>query len=272
MKKWWLIPLFLILLAVIINAKCNDNFCDPNENCESCPDDCLCTEGPHNEKIKCCNDFSCQECELGYCHDRECNGLEGFTSIFQKIKCFDTGSIEMEIKFQELYSITLTPDEDLKVYMKEKNNDASFSEIKGKWTNPKKEGVFRYTKIFDTSYFNSDKDMFESKGEYYVRVKYKMGRGDGIFEDAEVTCPGISKEPVTMPDIEEPEIEEVEPPREETTKKPSEEIIVKDIPKEVAEPKEKSNLLLYIIITAVILVAIIFFLKYKIKISKKNKI
>ena len=271
MKRWWLILFVLILLATIVNAKCGDNFCDTKEgeDCESCPDDCLCTKGKHYEEIECCNDFTCKECEEGYCNDRKCSTLEGFLSNFKEITCFDNGSIEMKITFQELDSITLTPDEDLKVYMKEKKEDTSFKEISGTWVNPSREGDYRYTKIADTSTFTSNKDLFELPGEYYVRVKYKMGRSNIIFEDTEVSCPGMPVEPISLTP-EEPEIEEVEPPREESIEEAPEEIEEEIPEKFTEEPKEKSNLLLYITIILIILIVIIFFIKYKINITKKT--
>ena len=268
MQKW-LIFLFLILLSVSVNAKCGDNICDPNEDCSSCPDDCLCTKGPHNEKIVCCNDFSCQECEKGYCHDRGCNGLEGFTSIFKKIECYDNGSIKMEIKFQELNTLTLTPDEDLKVYMKEKNDEKSFNQINGTWINPARTREFRYTKIADTSTFSSDENLFKLPEKYYVRVKYKMGRSNSIFEDTEVTCPGVPIEPIPIIQ-EEPEVEEVEPPRKKA-EEPEEEVIIDKTAEEIEikKPEKKSMLAWYIIAGAIIALIIIFFIKYRLRITKK---
>lgn len=275
MKKLWLIPFVLILLAVAVNAKCGDNFCDIKEaeDCESCPDDCLCTLIKY-ESVSCCNDFTCKECEKGYCKDRKCSTLEGFTSIFKKVECFDNGSVNMEIKFNELDSTTLTPNEDLKVYMKEKSDETSFKEISGTWFNPSREGDYRYTKIADTSRFTSDKDLFKLEGDYYIRVKYKIGRSYSIFEDTEVSCPGIPAEP-TSTTQEEPEAEEVEPPREEfieEAEEPKEEVTEdkEEEPETLTEkPQEKSYLVWYIITGIIILALIIFFVKYEIRVAKK---
>lgn len=263
MKKWWLIPFILILLPIAVNAKCGDYFCDLNEDCNSCPDDCLCTKGKHYELIDCCNDFSCKECEKGYCEDRKCSTLEGFTSIFQKIDCFSNGSIDMKINFQELDSVTLMPDEGLKVYMKEKNDEATFKEVSGTWVNPSREEDFKYTKISGTSFFTSDKDLFKLPGGYYIRVKYKIGRSSSIFGDAEVSCPGMAAEPKQAPKEEEPEVEEVEL-KEVTTE-------AEEKKEEVEESQKKSNITWYIITGIIILMIIIFFIRYEINVTKRKQ-
>jgi len=215
MKKTILIPIFLMTLAILVTAKCGDNLCDikDGEDCESCPDDCLCTLGIHNEKYDCCNDFSCQECELGYCHDRKCDDLEGFTSMFKELKCYENGSIFMKIEFLELKTLTLTPNEDLKVYMKKNDPEASFTEITGTWYNPSRTGDYRYIKIADISTFGSEADIFNNQGDYYVRVKYKIGMGNNIFQDELVSCPGVAGQtpPVDVPELpEEPVVDDVE--------------------------------------------------------------
>lgn len=262
MKQWLIF--FILILPVAVNAKCGDYFCDSNEDCSSCPDDCLCTKGKHYELIECCNDFSCKECEKGYCEDRKCSTLEGFTSIFQNIECFNNGSIDMKINFQELDNNILTPGEDLKVYMKEKKDEATFKEISGTWTNPSREGDFKYTKISDTSFFTSDKDLFKLPGGHYIRVKYKMGRSNSVFEDTEISCPGIAIEPKQVPKAEEPEVEEVE--LKEITEPETEEK-----KEEVEEPQKKNNLTWYIITGIIILIIIIFFIKYEINVTKRKQ-
>lgn len=268
MKKLCVIIPFLILLAIAVHAKCGDNLCDPNEDCESCPDDCLCTYGAHYEKIECCNDFSCKECEKGYCHDRKCNGLEGFTDIFTKVECFENGSVKLEINFLiESSSLLLTPGTDLKVYMKPKDAEETFTEISGLWINPSREDEFKYTKIRDKSQFISDKDLFKDKREYYVRVKYKMGRSDSIFSDTVTKCPGMPKEediitpPVTEEAEEEPELLE---PKEEI--KPEE-----PIQEPITESKmKKDKIILYAIGSAVLCILIFFVVRYEIKIKKRE--
>lgn len=194
MKRLLLVLVCVLFLSAAVAAKCGDGFCDPNEDCESCSDDCLCTRGEYNELVPCCNSIACRDCEKGYCKDRKCSTLEGFESIFKKVECFDNGSISMDINFQELGSATLTPGEDLKVYMKEKRDAASFKEVSGTWVNPLSEWGFWYTKINGTSTFTSDTGLFRLAGKYYVRIKYKIGElykeGDvsSIFEDKEVYC------------------------------------------------------------------------------------
>ena len=286
MKKWWLLCLVLIILAISVNAKCGDYFCDSTEDCESCPDDCLCTKDSHDEDVECCNDFSCQECASGYCKDRICKNAAGLVSIFQEIECFVNGSINMEIKFRELDSIDLVPNKDLKVYMKKKDDAKSFSEINGTWFNPTKDGTFKYTKIADISSFSSDKDLFNLPETYSIRIKYKMGRSDNIFEDTEVICPGMPIEPVIAPVVKEPEVEPVEPPRKEVEEiveelsEVKEEPIVEEIKEEtikesnseeIVDIKEKTNPIWYVLIGVILVIAVIFFFKYEIRILKKRE-
>ncbi len=206
MKKWWIIPVLFVLLAIVVDAKCGDSFCDPNEDCTTCADDCLCTRDKHGDQVNCTTLFTSQECEKGYCDDKWCSTLEGFISMFQKATCSDNGSISLTIKFQELDSVVLTPVEDLKVYMK-LGEESTFEEIKGVWYNPSREGDFRYTKIRDTSDFNSDTDLFKTKGDYYVRVKYRVGMSSILFEDKKISCPGM---PQATPPAEEPVEEKLE--------------------------------------------------------------
>ncbi len=277
MKKWLLLPLILTLLVVTVDAKCGDNFCDVlnNEDCTTCADDCLCTRDSHDDQVNCTTLFTSQECEGGYCHDKWCSTLEGFQSIFQKASCFDNGSASLMVKFQELDSVVLTPVEDLKVYMK-LGDEATFEEIKGVWYNPSREGDFRYIKIRDTSEFNSDVDLFKTKGDYYVRVKYRVGMSSILFEDKKVSCPGMPQAtvPVEEPVKEEPKEEVVEEPAEEPVEEPVEPVKepVKEEPAEQATKEtKKSNTIWYVIIGIIILTVIIFLVKYEIKVAKRIK-
>ncbi|MDP2909367.1 MAG: hypothetical protein Q8N77_06200 [Nanoarchaeota archaeon] len=278
MKKWVLTLLALILLAAAANAKCGDNFCDYGEDCTTCPDDCLCTKDKHDEQVNCTISFDSQECEKGYCRDRWCSTLEGFQSIYKKATCSDNGSIDLEVKFQELDSIVLTPAETLKVYIREKNDESSFEEISGTWLNPSMQGESKNTKIRDTSYFTSENNLFKTKGDYYVRVKYQMGRSNMLFEDELVSCPGMATapEPETEEAKPEEQIKEETTPPEETPEEAVEEIPEETPKEEVKEetpevkPEEKSSTIWYIIGGVIALVAIIFFVKYEIKIIRKN--
>jgi len=273
MKNWWAIPLMLVLLVTAVDAKCRDNFCDPGEDCSNCADDCLCTIDSHYEQVKCSVEFTAKECEKGYCKDKWCDTIEGFVSMFQKSTCYENGSISLTIKFQELNSYTLTPGKDLKVYIK-LGDEATFEEIQGVWFNPSKEGDYRYTKIRDTSYFDSETDLFKTKGDYWVRVKYVLGRSSNLFEDKKISCPGVQT--VTLP-VE--ELEEVveEEPIEEAVEEGQVEPVEKEEPVETpAEQAEqilkesgKSNIIWYVIIGLIILVAIVFFIKYEIKVAKR---
>lgn len=270
MNKLWIIPLVLIILVIAVDAKCGDSFCDPNENCTSCADDCLCTKDEHNEPVNCSIAFTSVECQEGYCHDRWCNSLEGFVSIFQKTMCSDNGSVSMEIKFLELGSVTLTPGKNLKAYMKQ-GEESTFEEINGVWENPSMEGEFKHTQINGISKFLSDTGLFKTKGDYYVRVKYTIGKSSSIFEDVKISCPGMT-EPVTpaeKPAEEKPE-EVVEKPAETPAEKPAETPTAP--PKETAkepEKKPKSNLLWYVIIGVIILGMIIFFVRYELKVIRR---
>ena len=273
MKKLWIIPILFILLTIVVDAKCGDSFCDPNEDCTICADDCLCTRDKHDDPLNCTTLFTSQECEGGYCNDKWCSTLEGFQSMFQEASCSDNGSVSLEIKFQELDSVVLTPVEDLKVYMK-LGDEATFEEIKGVWYNPSREGDFRYTKIRDTSEFNSDADLFKTKGDYYIRVKYRVGMSSILFEDKKISCPGM---PQATPPAEEPE-EEPEEIVEETPSEPEGPVekveqVQKETPVEKTEqtPKEskKSDIIWYVIIGLIILAAIFFFIKYEIKVAKR---
>lgn len=269
MKKWLLIILSVILLTTMVNAKCGDNFCDYGEDCNTCSDDCLCTRDEHDEQVNCTIGFASQECEKGYCHDRWCSTLEGFLSIYKKATCSDNGSIELEVKFQELDSIVLTPAETLKVYMREKSDESSFKEISGAWLNPSMQGESRYTKIRDTSYFTSENNLFKTKGDYYVRVKYQMGRSSMLFEDKLVSCPGMATAPEPETEEAKPEEqikEETTPPEETPEEKPKEE--VKEETPEV-KPEEKSNITWYIIGGIITLIAVVFFVRYEIRVIKE---
>jgi hypothetical protein len=271
MKKLWIIPILFVLLTIAVDAKCGDSFCDPNEDCTTCADDCLCTRDAHDEQVNCSTLFTSIECEGGYCNDKWCSTLEGFQSMFKKASCSDNGSISLEVKFQELDSVVLTPVEDLKVYMK-LGDEATFEEIKGVWYNPSKEGEFRYTKIRDTSSFNSDADLFKTKGDYYVRVKYRVGMGSTLFEDKKISCPGMQI--VTLPaeePKEEPKEEVVEEPAEKPAEEPVKETVepVKEEPAEQTTKESKSNIIWYVIIGLIILAAIFFFIRYEIKVAKR---
>ena len=293
MRKIWLAPFIIILLTVVVNAQCGDDFCNvlEGEDCDTCPSDCLCTM-IRSEKVDCCVDFDCKECEKGYCNERNCDSLTGFTSIYKKVECLKNGSIEMEIDFQELDSYTLTPGEDLKVYMKKKGTNESFEEITGTWLNPSKHGEYRYTKIADTSYFFSDADIFKQFGNYYIKVKYKLGMSSSIFEETEVICPGVPAAIITEPEPEpeaepepepeaEPEPEPIEPSEEavdivETEEpepvEPAEELVKEEeVPVTVIKPPEgKSNLIWYIVTGLIILALILFFVRYEIRVIKKR--
>ncbi|MBU4501965.1 MAG: hypothetical protein KKA79_05190 [Nanoarchaeota archaeon] len=273
--KNWIIIILLIILATSVNAKCGDNFCDVDEDCESCPDDCLCTKGPHNEQIDCCNDFACQECQKGYCNQRKCDSLAGFISMFNKISCSKNGAVSIEVEFLELDSVDLDPEDELKVYMKTKDGESSFSEVAGTWMNPEKSGSYKYTKISGTSTFTSEENIFQDKGDYYVRVKYKIGRGDNLYETTEVNCLGMPKAEPEIPEKTETEPEEVESPREEYVEESTEEVTeetteeLEIIP--IETPEKKSNVKWYIITIAIFVVLIILFIiRYEIKITKKN--
>ncbi len=293
MKRWYIVPLIVLLLAATVSAKCGDSMCDPEEDCESCPDDCLCTKLKYDD-VDCCTDFTCLECEKGYCHDRKCDELIGFTSLFQKAECYDNGSIHLTIKFLELKNSVLTPVKDLRVYMKVSGPEESFKEINGTWYNPSKDGDFRYTKIEETSYFDSVQDIFKEKGKYYIRVKYKMSRSNSIFQDLEVECPGVPKEePKSIPLEEkpiEPEIDDVDPPKKEFMEnnlvksneiqdQSEEDSVLENKSDEVvelidrtSEPEDSSGFwktLLFVLVGLIIVAGIIFFIKYEFRIIKR---
>ncbi|MDP2906444.1 MAG: hypothetical protein Q8O03_00740 [Nanoarchaeota archaeon] len=272
MKKWWIIPILFVLLTIAVDAKCGDSFCDPNEDCIICSVDCLCTRDAHDEQVNCTTLFTSEECEKGYCHDKWCSTLEGFQSMFQKASCSDNGSVSLTVKFQELDSVVLTPVEDLKVYMK-LVEEATFEEIKGVWYNPSKEGDFRYTKIRDTSSFNSDADLFKIKGDYYVRVKYRVGMSSILFEDKKISCPGTPQATPPAEELkEEPKEEVVEEPAEKPAEEPVKETVepVKEEPAEQTPTEsKKSDIIWYVIIGLIILAAIFFFIRYEIKVAKR---
>lgn len=281
MKKWWIIPLMFVLLLVAVDAKCGDSFCDPNEDCTICSADCLCNRDSHDDPVNCTTLFTSTECEKGYCDSKWCTTLEGFQSMYQESSCSDNGSISLKIKFQELDSVILTPGEDLKVYMK-LGDEATFEEINGVWFNPSKEGDYSYTKIRDTSTFDSDMDLFRIKGEYYVRVKYRVGMSSILFEDKKISCPGVKTVPLPVEEPVPPAEEPVEEPKEEVVEEtPSEpegpvekvEQVQTETPVEQAEqvPQESktSDIIWYVIIGLIILIAIVFFIKYEIKVAKR---
>jgi len=286
--KTLLIPTLLLLSIIFVNAECGDSFCDANEDCATCSTDCLCTSDKYGERVNCTVSFDSQECEKGYCKDKWCSTLEAFSSIFQGTSCSNNGSVILKIKFQELNSVILTPEETLKVYMK-RGDASTFDEIKGVWYNPSKEGDFRYKKIGDTSNFFSEESIFKAKGDYYIRVKYKVGRSNILFEDKLVSCPGIplsqQPEPETEP------VTEPETPKEEPKTEPEEKTVKEEPVQETPEPKEPVQqqvkeesktveikqqqgtstikIIGYIIGGLVIIGLILFFVKYELKIIKK---
>lgn len=208
--------LFLILVSVLVSGKCGDRFCDPDENCQSCSNDCLCWIGEETHKVTtCCSEFDCKECEKGYCENRRCDSLKSVTSMFKEVDCNPNGSVSLHIELITLGSSNIRSDSQIKVFMKPDNIESSFKEIKGVWKS--KEFNPSYPNILkEESFFNSDLNVFDEKGKYWIRVKFQKGGSSILYEDYLVSCPEVIKEvkieePIKEVPKEEPEETPIEP-------------------------------------------------------------
>ena len=243
MKRLLFISVVCVLLfSVIVTAKCGDRFCDPDEDCQFCSDDCLCSLGLETRKpSECCAEFDCKECEDGYCENRKCSSLKSFRSMLEIVECNSNGSVHLQINFHlvpfgsQLAIAYIDANDEIKVFMKSEDKESTFKEIKGIWKS--KDFNSNYpNRLKEEASFNSDLNVFDKKGKYWVRVKFLAGRTNNFYEDYLVSCPEIIKEEGIKVE-EEPEEEIVE----ET--KIEEEIISEELKKQIQEiidePKKK---------------------------------
>lgn len=223
MKKLLLFLLFIILLSVVVTAKCGDGFCDPDEDCAKCKTDCLCKDD------KCCADLDCQECETSICESDKCV-LERMDWVLQDIKCYSKGiiSFKLDSHISRYYQNNIHL-KDTFVYSKLNDKDEIFSKINGKW-------YYEGEEILkEKDYSLQDKKIdfkaeegLNKNGEYVIRVKSKLGRRHNYFVEGNVECTDIKEKVEEVieieeePIIEEPEIEEKEPEKKEMVTEESE--------------------------------------------------
>jgi len=238
----------------MVTAECGDNFCDPDENCESCSEDCLCTF-EDSERLECCAGLDCKECEEGYCEKRKCNSIKAYVSMFEDVKCHDDGSISMEVDFN-VFSFryeNINSEYHVKVFMKPDNESSTFKEMNGEW----------YPQVIkNIARFKSDPGVFSKGGYYWVRIESKVGFSSSIYTQHKIWCYEIAEEEVNTKNTTEVNQEE---------NLPQEEIVLEEETPEKDISQEKEGFFKKYkpyFITVFYLVLFILFIKWFVRILK----